>query len=263
MSRSRLLVPVLTCATVLVSAGLAAAATVHVTIRNLAPQNGTFLTPPWVGLHDGSFDIFDSGAAASVALERLAEDGDAGPLSSAFAMSGAGSLDATIPGPMAPIAPGQTASMSFNLDPNAATSRYLSYASMVIPSNDAFISNGNATAIEVFDATGGFAGGTFTVMGSMVWDAGTEVNDELPMNTAFLGQMMSNTGVTENGVVMLHPGFLPGGNILSDPMFANADFTAPGYLVAEITVQLIPEPTTMALVAAPLLLLALRRCHCR
>jgi hypothetical protein len=230
-----------------------------VTIQNLGPPNGTFLTPVWLGVHDGSFDLFDSGSPASTALERLAEDGDTMGLSSLFNMSGAGSVDGTAPGPMVQIAPGQSASMIFDLNPLAAASRYLSYASMVIPSNDAFIANGNPLAIPVFDAMGNFVGGSFIVTGSMVWDAGTEVNDEIPMNTAFLGQMMPNTGTTEGGVVMMHPGFIPGGNILSTPMFANADFTAPGYNVAQITVSMVPEPGTLGLLAAPLVLLLLRR----
>jgi hypothetical protein len=88
----------------------------------------------------------------------------------------------------------------------------------------------------------------------MVLDAGTEVNDEIPMNTAFFGQMMPNTGTNENGVVMTHPGFLPpgSGGILDDPMFANANFKAADYQVAEITVQAVPEPATFGLAGAAL-----------
>jgi hypothetical protein len=149
------------------------------------------------------------------------------------------------------------------LDPLAAASRYMSYASMVIPSNDAFIANDAPNAVPVFDAAGKFIGGRFIVFGSMVRDAGTEVNDEVPMNTAFLGQMSPNTGVTEGGVVMVHPGFMPGGNILSTPMFANSDFRAAGYRVAEVTVEVVPEPGTLSLLAAPLVLLAIRRYHRR
>jgi hypothetical protein len=258
MNKRKLLPAVSACAVMFLFTGAAAAAEIRVTIRNLAPQNGTYLTPVWVGFHNGAFDTFDSGLAASIALERLAEDGDTAPLSSAFALSGNGSQDATLMGPAGPIAPGQTTSMLFSVDPFAATGMYMSYASMVIPSNDAFIANGNPMAIEIFNPAGGFVGGTFIVMGSMVWDAGTEVNDEAPMNTAFLGQMAPNTGVTENGVVMLHPGFIAGGNILSTPMFANADFKAPGYQVAQITIEAIPEPATISLIAGPLLLLAIR-----
>jgi len=78
----------------------------------------------------------------------------------------------------------------------------------------------------------------------MVNDAGTEVNDELPMNTAFFGQMTPNTGADENGVATIHPGFnAPGsGGILDDPLFANADFKASGYQIAQITVELFPKP---------------------
>ncbi len=210
--RKRLpLVPLFTCAVAVLTGWQAPAATVQVTIRNLAPINGSFLTPVWTGFHDGSFDLYNSGSPASSALERLAEDGDTSFLTALFSMSGAGTQQGTLMGPMGPIAPGQTATMSFNLNPLAMSSRYFSYASMVIPSNDAFIANGNPMALPVFNSMGQFLGGSFTVLGSMVLDAGTELNDEVPMNTAFFGQMAPNTGVTTNGVVMPHPGFIPGG----------------------------------------------------
>jgi hypothetical protein len=91
---------------------------------------------------------------------------------------------------------------------------------MIVPSNDAFVANDNPAAFRVFSDTGAFLGPNILVMGSMVMDAGSEVNDEVPMNTAFLAQMAPNTGVTEGGVVMIHLGFLPPGvgNILSDPV---------------------------------------------
>lgn len=61
---------------------------VMVTIENLAPDNGTYLTPLWVGFHDGSFDSYDPDAAASAGLERIAEDGNPADLSQAFIDSG-------------------------------------------------------------------------------------------------------------------------------------------------------------------------------
>ena len=232
---------------------------VRVTIRNLAPAGGTFLTPVWVGFHDGTFDIYDSGAAASSSLESLAEDGMTSGLAGDFAASGAGTVEATLLGmTIPPIAPGEMTSMVFSLDAMAATNRFMSYASMVIPSNDAFIANGNPMFFPVFDAMGAFVGGSVIVTGGMVLDAGTEVNDEVPMNTAFFGQMMPNTGVTQNGVVGTHPGFMPpgSGGILDDPMFANADFKAAGYQVAQITVEAVPEPATFGIAGAALALLA-------
>jgi hypothetical protein len=196
-----------------------------------------------------------------MALERLAEDGDTVPLMNDFTASGAGAAQATIMTAGGPFGPGQSASMTFVLDSLAPASRYFSYASMIIPSNDAFIANGNPLAFPVFDALGNFVGGTFVVMGAMVNDAGTEVNDEIPMNTAFFGQTMPNTGVTEGGVVAIHPGFNPpgSGGILDDPMFANADFKAPGYLIAEISLQVVPEPSTFVLIGAAFLAIGLRR----
>jgi hypothetical protein len=213
-----------------------------VTVENLAPSNGTYLTPVWVGFHDGSFDLYDSGVSASVAIERLAEDGDTGALSADFANLAAGGVQGVIASndPSVPqLAPGSRASRLFEVDPLAQDS--FSYGSMVIPSNDAFLANGNPLAHPVFDPMGQFIAQDAIVPGSAVLDAGTEVNDELPMNTGFFGQTTPNTGVTENGVVGAHPGFLPpsAGGILADPMFASADFKAPGYQALSLSFQLV------------------------
>jgi hypothetical protein len=74
----------------------------------------------------------------------------------------------------------------------------------------------------------------------MLRDAGTEINDEIAMNTPLLGQTIGNTGSTENGIISLHGGFLPGGPILTQ--FPNADFTRPGYQIARIKVEAVPIP---------------------
>ncbi len=222
-----------------IMAAPASAIDVHVTIENLAPANGNLLTPFWVGFHDGTFDSYNLGDAASAELERLAEDGNTAPLSGEFLASGAGVTDATILGPGGPIFPGEVATMTFDLDPASAGDRFFSYAAMVIPSNDAFVANDLPGAHPVFDELGNFAGGSFLIMGSQVLDAGTEVNDELPANTAAFGQMTPDTGVDEGGVIQAHPGFLPAGSggILDDPMFAAAGFTQPGYQIARVTLS--------------------------
>ena len=69
---------------------------VSVKIENLAPASGGFLTPIWVGFHDGSFDVATLGEAVSPGLESLAEDGATGGLSQEFLGSGAGLVDGTI-----------------------------------------------------------------------------------------------------------------------------------------------------------------------
>ena len=225
---------------------------VAVTIENLAPQYGIYHTPFWVGFHNGNWDTFNAGTTASASLERLAEDGDTTFLSTDFQNSGMGFADGSI-APGGPFAPGSIATATFMLDSTDARSRFFSYASMLIPSNDAFIGNDDAMGYEVFDTNGAFLGVDFFVSGAEVWDAGTEVNDEIPAHTAFFGQMMPNTGVSENGVIHTHPGFLgsygnPGSqSILADPMFRGADFTLPDYPLARVTVSLIPAPGAMAL----------------
>lgn len=205
-----------------------------VSVENRAPQSGTSITPVWVGFHNGGFDTYDRNAPASPGLERLAEDGNNAVISQEFNDSGFGDVDGSVGG--APIAPGATVRQAFEV--NASAGRYFNYASMILPSNDTFIANGNPLAIEVFDEDGNFIGAEFTVTGSQALDAGTEINDEIPANTAFFGQASPDTGVDENGTVQLATGFNPvgSGGILDDLRFANADYTAPGYEIARIRI---------------------------
>ncbi len=228
-------------------------ADVTVTLRNLAPVNGTLQTPVWIGFHDGQFDTYDSGSAADLffpttnALERLAEDGNNDPINTAFTAQGFGSVQSVLAGSFTPgpLAAGESVSATFRLDPAAATSRYFSYASMVLPSNDAFIANGNPLTHQIFNGAGAFFATDFTVTGAEVLDAGTEVNDELPANTAFFGQASPDTGVDENGLVGAHPGFLTAatGTILDDPNFAAADFTQVGYEMLSVSFSVETTPS--------------------
>tara|TARA_E500000081_G_scaffold16871_1_gene20526 strand:+ start:4086 stop:6359 length:2274 start_codon:yes stop_codon:yes gene_type:complete len=227
------------------------AATVNVTVRveNLAPINGTYLTPVWVGFHNGSFDPIEIGSEASPGLQQLAEDGNTLPIGDEFLDPelGAGVVNGTIfsGGDIPPIAPGASAELTFSVDSDAFRSRYLSFASMVIPSNDAFIANDDPTAIPVFDAQGQFVGGSFLVNGSDVLDAGSEVNDEAPDNTAFFGQSTPNTGDDESGTIQVHTGYksVGSGGILDHADFGSADFKADGYQVARISLTASePEP---------------------
>ncbi|MEM8831313.1 MAG: DUF4347 domain-containing protein [Cyanobacteria bacterium P01_G01_bin.19] len=229
---------------------------VVVTVESLAPDAGNFVTPVWVGFHNGEFDLYNRGEAVTPGLESLAEDGSVDLLSQEFADSGFGSLDGAVLGTEGlegPIDPGEVASATFTIDLNDPASQFFSYASMIIPSNDAFVANGDPSIHNLFDAEGNFIGADFIVSGSEVLDAGTEVNDELAENTAFFSQAEPNTGEDENGVVEIHPGFIEGGRILSEDgstegapaAFTNADFTADGYEVFRITVEEVvtqPEP---------------------
>lgn len=241
-------------------AGVSSAQALDVIVRieNLAPESGTFLTPMWFGFHDGGFDMFDVGASATAGIERIAEDGDASGLGMEFLSSGRGVVSGVLNG-IGPIGPGQSTQRVVTIDESAASSLYFSWASMVIPSNDAFVGNDNARQHRLFSSAGAFVGMDFIVLGSQVWDAGTEVNDEVAENTAFFGQMAPNTGTPENGLVGFHPGFIVGGPILSSSQFSAADFRQAGYQVARISVEAVPEPATMSVLALAAGLAALRR----
>jgi hypothetical protein len=228
----------------------ASAVQVAVTVRNAAPDKGIWTVNPWLGVHDGTFDLFDSGSAASAAVESAAEDGSPALQNADFAAAQPNGLAAVIGGP---VAPGRGFNQILDLDPSVASHRYLSYFAMIIPSNDAFWGNDSPTVYPIFDNAGNFIPRSFTVDGSTVWDAGTETNDELPANTAFLAQAGPNTGGTEGGVVAIHPGFKAagmGGILDATSMapgvpvtFQASDFKQAMYSVAEITVSLVNGET--------------------
>lgn len=222
---------------------------VVVTIENVQPSRGVFLTPPWIAIHDGNFDTYEGGAGASVPLggneiESLAEDGNNAPISATFDSVGIGAQAQGVAGPQGPLAPGDRASVTLNVDP--LTDRYFSYASMIIPSNDFFIANGNALAHEIFDGSGNFIGGGFIVSGDETNDAGTEVNDEIAGNVAFLNQGGPNVGDTENGVVtspaagFAAPGtFAYPNGVLNYPVFGNGDFNDPDDRVLSVSFRFV------------------------
>lgn len=113
---------------------------------------------------------------------------------------------------------------------------------MVIPSNDAFVANGNPKAHRLFTKNGRFVAQDFTISGAKVLDAGTEVNDEIPENTAALAQAAPNTGVAEGGTVGAHAGLDTAGNILAAR--SAADFTATGYDIARVEFDADPIAVT-------------------
>ena len=162
--------------TVLASA--ASAATLEVSITNNSQTDGLFLTPVLSIFHDGTFDAFDEGAAASAGVEAIAEGGNVSGVLGDATAAGANAQVATNAAGFAGaplIDPGESATLLFDVNPN---DRYFSFLSMVIPSNDLFIGNDNPLAYEVFDLAGAFTNiGTISVYGGDVWDGGTEAND--------------------------------------------------------------------------------------
>lgn len=246
----------------------AQAADVTFTFTNLAPAGGVGVAPLWLGLHDGNFDSFNAGSAASVAIERASEDGNASVLSSQFASESTG-VQTILPG--GPRFPGTTSTFTLhNVDLNG-NNRYLSYAAMVVLSNDFFIGNDNARQI---DLSGLAHGGTRSLSlggAGQVWDAGTEQNNFKfsVANGAYgigAGQTHANQGIDENGVIHVVTG-----NPYAD--FANAEdlvpanfnwaplnFNAnPAFGRLDISVSAVPEPATYGMMLAGLAMLGWTR----
>ena len=231
---------------------------VVVTVENLAPKHSTFQTPLWIGFHDGSFDIYDRFEPAPLFFERISEDGATGeddPYNTEF-ITGAfnaafpqgvqdtmaddeqvmtgfednGLLEAPgaplIPQPAGVIGTGERVSECFKLD--RAIHRFFSYASMILPSNDAVVANGNPGEHPIYDGNDNFVAAPFTVDGSQILDAGTEKNTESEADAAFFRQEAPDTGTDQGGVVEIHPGFKKDGRILSADAFKNADFRLRG-----------------------------------
>ena len=218
----------------------------RVTFKNTSAPGGTALTPLFVGFHDDNFDLYNLGQASSPGLEALAEDGNNSIVAAEVVASDADAQTTNVVGDRGPVGAGETASTIIDVD--AMSNAYASFATMILPSNDAFV--GTANALLLFNADGEFIGeSTSTFTGASVRDAGTEVNTE--RDAAFINQTGPNTGETENGVVTIHPGFNgsqgnPGGEqiILGgtnafgefiDPVAA--DFSIPGTPVAEVHIN--------------------------
>jgi hypothetical protein len=183
---------------------------VEILVENLAPIGGLSLTPLWVGLHDGRFDNGTLGQAASNfgGLEDLAEEGIVTGVRARFAQQSAGGVDAVLSAPggfagMPVIEPGEFSMITLDVtNPNA--NRYFSFASMVIPSNDAFIGNLNQLAYNILDRYGQLSRPTvITVYGEDVWDGGTEVNNPAGAAAFSTG---GGTAVNENGVITTSTG---------------------------------------------------------
>ena len=224
----------------------------RITVRNTSEIGGTFLTPVYFGFHNGDFDLFDVGQAASAGLEQLAEDGSSATLAVERAAAAAGSQGIVVTGAGGPVATQEVTSGILDVDGTINTQ--VSLAAMILPSNDAFI--GTDQAVTLFDGAGAFLGAqTLVFEGTDVYDAGTELNTEL--EAAFLNQTGPNTGDDEGGTVQLHPGFNgsegnpagEGDQVILSGTAVNAagapidtvaaDFTRPGAGIAEIHIELL------------------------
>ncbi|MCF6214617.1 MAG: spondin domain-containing protein [Emcibacter sp.] len=240
----------------------AQATPVKVEITNQFAAGGLALTPFWVGFQDGSFDTFDVGSAASSQVQAVAEGGNTAPITGLFSAGASNGVQGTITAPAgfagAPVfEPGETASAIFNI--NATDSGYLSFLSMLIPTNDAFIGNDDPMAYSLFDNLGNFTALDIIIYGTQVYDSGTEEN--LGDGSPFLPG--SGAGTAENGLIALHPGLdLEGGFSIFGALTpagytvleAAADFTASQlFEVARIRVTQVSEPAMVGIMGLGIL----------
>ncbi|APW62502.1 spondin domain-containing protein [Paludisphaera borealis] len=229
----------------------ATADTLQITVTNNQPAGGFAFAPVWFGLHDGSYQTFTAGGTASSTIQTTAELGKPSALLAAFAGHG----DQTVAG-SAPIGPGSGVTALLSVaDPSM--NRYLSFASMVVPSNDFFMGNADPKAFEVFDASGAFLGPkTIQVYGKNVWDAGTEVNN-IAFGAAFIVGDNINDHVAQGGVIALVFGGPDQTDYLNSILgkatpygYDISHIISPDDLLATFQIQSVPEPSSLVLLGA-------------
>ena len=231
-------------------AGAASAVPLTVSVTNAQGPDGLYLTPLFHAFHDGSYDAFDAGAAASAGVEAIAEEGDVSVELAAAAGLATGVVAGPGGFPAAPVIdPGETATLRVEVDPT--TGRYFSFLTMVIPSNDAFLGNDDPLAHEVFDAAGAFTGlGPIVVAGGQAWDAGTEVDDG--QGAAF--SAAGGEGTPEGGTIaqLDDLSFLLGAPTVAGTTIGSVPAAGVALAVIEIAPAPIPLPAGLPLLGAGL-----------
>ncbi len=270
---SKALLTVLTFGSIATTATAAQALTLKVEVENIGPDGGVSITPVWVGFHDGSFDSYNPGEPAEFGLELLAEDGNTDQITEDFnnnltyinssnesetvLSSQMGQrVDGTLGG--GPITPGNKVSGVFEVVDTNDSNRYFSYASMILPTNDYFIANGNPIARDLLPLLSRDVSSiSFNVgLAGTVNDAGTEINDfnfsaGNPLYPGLgSGQTAPQQGNPENGDVGSVTD--PFANFLNRPADFDSDFASLNFNnetlypngVARVTISKVPESST-------------------
>ncbi len=151
------------------------------------------LSPPAAVLHDSNSHWWSIGSSASVALEKMAEGGDASALLALLPDNPQhASTEVLLPGAMS----------EFTLQTDDMTENRLSVAGMLVNTNDAF-SGLNALELD------GMQSGQSVVVYTQAYDAGTEMNSEaagtIP-GPADGGEGFNAARDDVTSVVTLHPG---------------------------------------------------------
>jgi hypothetical protein len=196
-------------------------ATYEVTIRNLT--EGQPLTPPVVATHRAATGVFTVGQAASFGLKEIAENGNLAPLIASLGSDKHVYDTAAAAAPLVP--PGLPGSAMFGDSVTltltaAAGAKFLSFASMLICTNDGF------TGVDSLRLPDGL--GERVVVATNGYDAGTERNTEdyadivppcqglVGVSSGEPGTGVSNPALAEGGVIHHHPGIAGSADLLQE-----------------------------------------------
>ena len=219
---------------------------IRVDIENLAPDNSVAFAPLRVGFHNGTYDSFNNGEAASDAIISIAEGGSGDAWFPAFgAADPTATLGSVLTDGGGPLTPGASGSASFTIDP--AINRYFTFGSMVVPSNDSFIGNDSPTQYQLLDEKGNLLISEIVQTGNDIWDAGSEVNGIF--GSAFLEGATNADRIAENGVVGfdftqfdIYNGQTTGAGYTFDRQFGGDD------ALYRISFSVVPAPASTALI---------------
>ncbi|MGF7171961.1 hypothetical protein FHS91_003664 [Sphingobium xanthum] len=216
-----------------------------VKVENLAPTNSVSFAPLHFGIHNGTFDAFNSGSVGGAAIISIAEGGSGSAWLPAFASADPTAVISTIGGALTPGA----SHMSSPLLVDSTINRYFTFASMVIPSNDLFIGNDNPAMFQIFDMAGNLLINQITLTANRIWDANSEVAD--PANAAFVVGGNNDLRTPENGTVAFDRSELAVFNGLTTAAgytFSDAGLSdsTPIYRIS-FTANAVPEPATWAM----------------
>ena len=208
--------------------------TYEVTITNITP--GQPLTPPLLVTHSADAGIFTLGQAASDELQQLAENGNTVPLKEKLE---AGHVCDIVmgDGPLVPATVHNAGAMHQYTSTYEVVAdykhHYLSFASMLICTNDGFV---GLDSIDLLNNEGS----TYL---AVAYDAGTEINTEdfadlVPPCQALMGISSddegtgsSNLDTAEDGIVIPHPGVFQRADLTPDHAWSDP--------VAIITISLL------------------------
>ncbi|GEA60739.1 spondin domain-containing protein [Vibrio comitans] len=182
------------------------------------------MSPLVVLTHNSDYSLFEVGQSASVPLEQLAEAGSNGDLIAL--MDSNDNVEQGLSG-NGLVMPGMSDEVTITIDPGF--SGYVSVASMLVNTNDAFVGE---TGLSVQS----LAVGDSFEMNMNVWDAGTELNDELASTIPGPagGGEGFNAARNDDDVVTFHSGVISSDDgLVTSALLATHRFLNPG---AKITI---------------------------